>query len=572
MGRKVSMDYKLTPIKLACKEESVDFDWDGTFADLTRGFTEEFTEVECPKTLTLLDSNAECRRAASRVFRLCLRDGPFYEGGSLAFEGFDPEEVREGDTITVNFEMYNRLLDTLEDVKKRLIQEKLKKAEKAERAKAAAERRKQAGSLTRMQSLKDLGQKSMKKLSMKVGSFDLRNMYDKNKGGNLDLSPDEYAKLGLKQKVWYTLEEPTSSIKAALIATFTSTLIFFSTVTFCLATLHGVYREDQPRDSFWFISEAFCVSVFTMELAVRLWSCPERRRFFENYLNVIDGVAILPFWIETIMFAATGSDTEVPGLSVLRVIRMVRVLRLLKMSKGSVMLFAETMQKSFRPLNMLFMILAVVIIVASALMYFIERGRYNFKMQYWERPVAYRCAVYVTSTAAMGASPTYQAGEGNDCSLISVAADQLSAGFLCTYPYRKNPNCVTVYEQSPFNSIMHSFWWSWVSMCTVGYGDVNPATILGKTFGMIVVVVGVLVIALPVTVIGSNFSTVYHRMNAELEAEARKLATAERRREAESRTVSRQQSGVEGGSVRGGGSVTPSPGISRQGSSRRGDE
>ena len=43
------MDYKLTPIKLACKEESVDFDWDGTFADLTRGFTEEFTEVECAR-------------------------------------------------------------------------------------------------------------------------------------------------------------------------------------------------------------------------------------------------------------------------------------------------------------------------------------------------------------------------------------------------------------------------------------------------------------------------------------------------------------------------------------------
>ena len=553
MGRRVSMDYKLTPIKLACKEESVDFDWDGTFADLTRGFTEEFTEVECPKTLTLLDSNTECRRAASRVFRLCLRDGPFYEGGSLAFEGFDLEEVREGDTITVNFEMYNRLLDTLEDVKKRLIQEKLKKAEKAERAKAAAERRNLAGPLTRMQSIRDLGQKSMKHLSMKVGSFDLRNMYDK-KAGNLDLSPDEYAKLGFKEKVWYTLEEPTSSIKAALIATFMSTLILFSTVTFCVATLHGVYREDQPKDSFWFVSEAFCVSVFTVELAVRLWACPERRRFFENYLNVIDGVAILPFWIETIMLAATGSSTEVPGLSVLRVIRMVRVLRLLKMSKGSVMLFAETMQKSFKPLNMLFMILAVVIIVASALMYFIERGRYNFKMQYWERPVAYRCAVYLTSTAAMGASPTYQAGEGNDCSLISVAADQLSAGFLCTYPYRKNPNCVTVYEQSPFNSILHSFWWSWVSMCTVGYGDVNPATILGKTFAMIVVVVGVLVIALPVTVIGSNFSAGFNKEEEDREMAEKKLLVDERRRLADEALLMRESLS---------GSETSSPNFSR---------
>ena len=50
-------------------------EWDGTFADLTRAFTEEFTEVELPKTLELLDRNKECRRAASRVFRLCLRDG-----------------------------------------------------------------------------------------------------------------------------------------------------------------------------------------------------------------------------------------------------------------------------------------------------------------------------------------------------------------------------------------------------------------------------------------------------------------------------------------------------------------
>jgi hypothetical protein len=124
-------------------------EWDGTFADLTRAFTEEFTEVELPKTLELLDRNKECRRAASRVFRLCLRDGPVWvkemEGGSLAFEGFDPGEVKDGDVITVNFEMYNKMLDTIEDVKKKLIQEKLKKAEKAARKKAALERRRKQG-------------------------------------------------------------------------------------------------------------------------------------------------------------------------------------------------------------------------------------------------------------------------------------------------------------------------------------------------------------------------------------------------------------------------------------------
>ena len=533
-------------------------EWDGTFADLTRAFTEEFTEVELPKTLELLDRNKECRRAASRVFRLCLRDGPVWvkemEGGSLAFEGFDPGEVKDGDVITVNFEMYNKMLDTIEDVKKKLIQEKLKKAEKAARKKAYLERKKKARSLTSMASIKDLGQQSMKKLSMKVGSFDLRAMYDKKGGGDLELSLDEYNKLDAKGKVWYTLEEPTSSMTAAFIATFMSSLILFSTVTFCVATLHGVYREDRPKDSFWFISETFCVCVFTCELAVRIWACPERRTFFENYLNVIDTVAILPFWIEIVIFGVTGEDTEVPGLSVLRVIRMIRVLRLLKMSKGSVSLFAETMQKSFKPLNMLFMILAVVTIVASALMYFIERGRYNYLMEFWERPVAYRCQVSITSNAAMGASPSYKAGEGNDCTLVSVAADQLSAGFLCTYPYKKNPNCVTVHEQSPYNSIMHSFWWSWVSMTTVGYGDVNPSTILGKTFGMVVVVVGVLVIALPVTVIGSNFSVGFNKQEAERENAEKRELVDERRRLAEEAAAMRDSVS---------GSETSSPNFSR---------
>ena len=71
-------------------------------------------------------------------------------------------------------------------------------------------------------------------------------------------------------------------------------------------------------------------------------------------------------------------------------------------------------------------------------------------------------------------------------------------------------------------------------MCTVGYGDFNPATILGKAFAMIVVVVGVLVIALPVTVIGSNFSAGFNKEEADREM-AEKLLVDERRRLADGR-------------------------------------
>lgn len=75
-------------------------------------------------------------------------------------------------------------------------------------------------------------------------------------------------------------------------------------------------------------------------------------------------------------------------------------------------------------------------------------------------------------------------------------------------------------EDVGFDTIPACWWWGTVSMTTVGYGDVVPVTVAGKLAASGCILGGILVVALPITIIFNKFSHFYRRQKA-LEAAVR---------------------------------------------------
>ena len=301
-----------------------------------------------------------------------------------------------------------------------------------------------------------------------------------------------------RDRIDQLLNDPTSSTPAMIIGILMLVLIVISTFTFVLETAPWFYREDPPLDGAFFIIESICVCIFTIEFGLRLGVCRDRKTFWNNSLNVIDFIAILPYWLDLI---ARGVD--IPGLSVLRVTRLARVFRLLKMSRDNMVLLVQTMSKSAKALNILVFLFVVALIIYSAVLYYAERGSYDLTQLKWMRTVGWNCAYTCTKESMKLIAPFLDCvNEGDQLTMFTA---RFTHG-----PYADV--CERVTEESPFQSIPHAIWWAIVTMATVGYGDMYPRTVAGQILASLSMLCGILVIALPVTVIGQNFSTIYSAM------------------------------------------------------------
>ena len=61
-------------------------------------------------------------------------------------------------------------------------------------------------------------------------------------------------------------------------------------------------------------------------------------------------------------------------------------------------------------------------------------------------------------------------------------------------------------QPEKFGSIPQAMWWAIVTLTSVGYGDVTPVTSLGKIFGSVIIILGILTVALPSGILAAAFT------------------------------------------------------------------
>ncbi|XP_066871194.1 potassium voltage-gated channel subfamily G member 2 isoform X1 [Kogia breviceps] len=254
------------------------------------------------------------------------------------------------------------------------------------------------------------------------------------------------------------LDDPRSGPAGKLFACVSVAFVAVTAVGLCLSTMPDIRAEEErgecsPKCRSLFVLETVCVAWFSFEFLLRSLQAESKCAFLRTPLNIIDILAILPFYVSLLVGLAArrgagGSKLlERAGLG-LRLLRALRVLYVMRLARHSLGLrsLGLTVRRCARQFGLLLLFLCVAMALFAPLVHLAER----------------------------------ELGARRD-----------------------------------FSSVPASYWWAVISMTTVGYGDMVPRSLPGQVVALSSILSGILLMAFPVTSIFHTFSRSYSELKAQ---------------------------------------------------------